>query len=820
MSVGVAFGLLIFCPNSMPGLPQDSALALRSLRRSPIYSVVAILTLALGIGANTDVFSLLNSVLLKPLPYPEPERLVLLWESAPFFGLRDSPAAPANYFDWKERSRSFEEMGALEDASFRLSLGGSPEVIPGSRVTASLLRALRPTPLLGRIFRDEEDQPDAAKAVILSEELWRKRFGADPGILGRIIRLDSYPYAVVGVFRRGTEPPGEYRDHPGDLWVPMGSAYTAAGLAYRGRHNWMVIARLKPDVSIAQADDEMKRIGRQLSAEYPQTNEKVGAFAAPMRDHFVSSRRTVLFALMGAVLFVLGIACVNLAHLLLARAASQGKEVAVRKALGAGVWPLMRRYLAEGCLLCLGGVGLGVFLGWFGLRTLAHLAPGAVAGMNQLSLDWRVLIFTLCVACLTVLLFTLTPFLQLRVLDVQSALKLSTRSVAASTAGPRWLRALLLGSEVALAFVLLIGAGLLIQTLSRLRGVDPGWRSAGLLTLRLPVHDPDFTPQKNVAFQNEILRRVLSLPGVLSAGFTNHIPLRVKGDITGAGAEGHPPETRFQCRSRMAGAGYFQTMGIPLVRGRDFSHSDTEGAPLVAVINQTLARLAWPEQDPIGKHLVLGGHPVPVVGVIRDIRQAGLDQAPAPEFYVSSLQMLHLSLSLVIQTALPPESLEQAVREQIRAVDPEQVVTDVSSMQAIMDEELWGRSLQTKLLGGFAALALFLAALGLYGVQAYSVEQRIPEIGLRMSLGAQPCDILRQITTQGLSYAAAGLAAGVLAALGVTRWLQSLLHGVEPGDPTTFVAAGAVLMLATLLASALPVRRAMRVDPAAALRQE
>jgi len=794
--------------------------AIRSLGKTPGFTAAAVLTLALGVGANTAVFSLINAVLLRPLPYAEPDRLVLVWESAPFFGVRDSPVAPANYVDWKARSRSFEEIGGLEETGFRLTGDGSPEVVLGSLVTASLTRALRLQPAMGRSFRDDDDRPGAPKVVLISEGLWRRRFAADPATIGKTITVDDHKRTIIGILKAGTEPPGEYSGRVGEMWAPLASEYTAKDLANRGRHNWMVIARLRRGVTLQQANAEIQAIGAALAREYPETNEKVGAFVAPLRDHFVSSSRPLLAVLFGTVVFVLLIACSNLANLMISRAANRGKEVAVRAALGAGTGQLVQQFLMESLLLCAAGGALGLFLAFWTFNFLAHLAPAEIAGFQALGIDWRVLCFTLLTVVCTAALFGLLPLVQARRLDLSNSLKQTSRTLAGASGSPR-LRAVLISSEVALAFVLLIGAALMIQTLARVRGVDIGFRTGNLLTLLMPASGAHKGIEKSTAWQREVLRSVSAIPGVESAGFTNHIPLVVKGDISGIGAEGRDPKEEFQCRARWAGPGYFRTMGIALRRGRDIAETDTGEVPRVVVINETLARTLWPGRDPIGRRIIFGTElQVPVIGVVADIHQAGLDVPPAPEFYFSTLQIPMPPASLAIRTKVAPASLAGAVRRAIWSIDPDQPFIEVATMDEILDKEVFQRRTQTMLLGVFAGLALLLAAIGLYGVLAYQVGRQIPEIGVRMALGASPTDVLRRVLTHGLALVAAGVGIGIVGALAASRLLASFLFGVKPTDPATYAAVALVLLLTAGVASYLPARRAMRIDPVAALREE
>ncbi len=803
----------------MPNIIPDLRFALRSLKKSPGFTAVAVLTLALGIGANTAVFSLINAVLLRPLPYAQPDRLVLVWESAPFFGLRDSPVSPANYVDWKARSRSFEEMGALEDRTYRLIGQGTPEVVQGGLVTANVWRALGTRPALGRVFREDEDRPGAPKVAVISESFRRRRFGDEPHVIGATITLNDEKHTIIGVLAPGTEPPSEYSGELGDIWTPFGSTYPPEEWTRRGRHNWMVIARLRPGVTLGQANAEMKAIGASLAREYPETNAQVGAFVAPLRDHFVTSSRRVLMILLGTVIFVLLIACSNLANLLLSRAANRSKEIAVRAALGAGAWQLVRQFLCESLLLCAAGGLLGLFLAKTTFRFLAHLAPGDMAGFKTLAVDARVLAFTLGIAVLTAVAFGLVPLLQLRRLDVSHSLKQSARTLAAS--GSRRVRALLICSEVALAFVLLIGAGLLIQTCARLRGVDMGCRTTNVLTLEMPPSQAHRGIAKSVPYQREVLRRITAIPGVASAGFTNHIPLGFKGDITGIGADGHDAARRFQCNMRMAGPGYLRAMGIPLLRGRDIDERDVDGAPRVVLINETLARTLWPNEDPIGRKLHFGKElKVPVIGVVGDIHQSGLDVPPKPEFYISTLQSPYPPTSLAIHTKVDPASVAAAVRRAIWSVDPDQPITGMATMEEILDGEVFQRRIQMALLAAFAGLALLLAAIGIYGVLAHIVGRQVPEIGLRMALGASPSDILRGVVGHGLKLAAAGACFGVAGALALSRLLTTVLFGVKPTDPATYTIVAFVVLASAAAASYLPARRAFRVDPIVALREE
>lgn len=803
----------------MPNLLADLHMAVRTLRRSPGFTLVAVATLALCVGANSAVFTLVNAALLRPLSYENPDKLVLVWESAPFFGLQDSPVAPANYFDWAKRSRSFEAMGALEGQAFRFTGEGEPEVAPGSVVTASLWRVLMTKPRLGRVFAESDDRVGAPKVAVISEGFWRRRFAGDESVVGRTIRLNDEPHTIVGVLARGSEPPATYRGRLGEVWTPLSSAYTAERLAERGRHNWMVMARLRQDVPLTKADAEMRAVGASLAREYPDTNREVGAFVAPLREHFVREHRQVLLLVLGTVFLLLLIGCLNLANLLVSRAAERAKEVALRTALGAGFWQLLRRFLWESLIICAIGSLLGIILATFSFEFLVRLAPSDLTGLNSLDIDWRVAAFTFAIAAGTTILFSILPVLLLRRLDIGNSLKQSSRTVA-SAAGSRRLRSALVCSEVALAFVMLIGAGLLIRALGEARSVHPGFRTRNVLLLNMPMSRKIQDFGQIVARQNELLRRVKEVPGVVEAGFTNNLPLLQKGNVSGIGAEGMEPGKRLQCQARVAGPGYFAAMGIPIVAGRALDARDAQGAPLTAMVNETVARRLWPGQSALGSMLYLGKEKVPIVGVAADIHQSGLETAPKPEFYVSSLQAGFPVGSMAIQTKADPEDLTAEVRKAVWSVDPDQPITTLTSMEQVIDDEFMHRNTHTTLLGAFAGLALLLASIGLYGVLSYVVGRQKQEIGLRMALGASPADMLRRVVGNSVRLVLAGVAMGVAGSLAAVQVLASLLFGVKPSDPTTYAIVAAILLATSAVASYLPARRAMRVEPMDALREE
>jgi putative ABC transport system permease protein len=805
----------------MTGIIQDFRFAARTLRKQPMFAAVAILTLALGIGANSAVFTLINTALLRPLPFREPDRLALIWEATNMFGVKDSPSALANYADWRARSRSFEDMGALEGVSFRLTGRGETRMLEGSIATASLFHTLGVQPMLGRLFSKEDDQPGAPKTALLSYGAWRREFGGVAGIVGGAIDLNDEKYTVIGVM----PPSFRFPDGENNIWAPLGTRYQAGEFANRGRHNFMVAARLKPGVSMAAANQEIAALARQLEQEYPNTNRDVGAFAAPLRDHFVSDSRPLLLVLGGAVGFVLLIACANIANLLLSRASNRKREIAIRAALGAGRGQVVRQLFTENLLLAGAGGVCGLLLAVWGVRLLAKLMPDGVATFSDVTVDGRALAFTLGVSVLTALLFGLAPAFQLLKVDLNHTLKLGG-SKQGTRGGGRTMERCLVVAEVALAFVLAIGAGLLIQSFARLRAVDPGFRTANILTLRtLPAGRQYRDPARRQEFYERVLERVTAMPGVVSAGYTLGLPLAMKGWMNGVQVEGKADLGRGEFNNanyRAVTPEYLQTIGVPLRDGRFLERRDADGAPLTALVNEAMKRKFWPDENPVGKRFRFGGNRpwITVVGLVGDIRQTGLDAPVKPETYVPVAQAQNTISSLAIRTQGDPVALASAVRTAVHEVDPGTPILEVKTMEEVVDREVYPRRAQMLLLSVFAALALTLASTGIYGVLAYLVARRTQEIGVRMALGARPVDLLRVVAGEGFILSLTGVALGALAALCLTRLLEKLLYGVKPTDPATFAAVAALLLLVAAAASCIPARRAARIDPILALREE
>ena len=793
----------------------DLRYAFRTLRKSPLFAGVAILTLALGVGANTAIFTLVNAVLLRPLPFPDPDRLVFVWEETTMFGLKDSVVAMGNYTEWRAQSRAFQQMGALEQKLFALTGTGEALQVHGSIVTSSLFRTLQVKPAMGRLFREDEDRPGAPMVAILSDGLWRRVAGGDPNIIGKNLTLNEEKYEVVGVMPPGFNFP--YRDN--DLWTPVGTWYRADEFTNRGRHNSMVAARLAPGVSLAAANQEIRAIAARLEREYPDTNRNVSAFVAPMRDHFVSETRSTLWILLAAVGFVLLIGCANIANLLLARASGRRREIAIRTALGAGRGELLRQLLTESLLLSIAGGMVGLLAALWGIHFLEKLVPGGIAAITGLRVDAPVLGFTLGVSLLTGLIFGLTPALQALRLDLNQVLKQGGGGRNA-TAGRGVERALVI-AEVALAFVLAIGAGLLIQTFARVRGIDPGFPTKNLLAVRISGSPRRYqTVDRLVGLYNKVLQPVNALPGVASAGFSNGIPIAFKGWVNGFEIEGRPG--RSNSNFRVVTPGFLETLGARLVEGRLLDQHDSGDVLVGAIVNQAFQRKFWPNESALGKRFRFGSELpwTPVIGVIADVRQSGLDVPAKPEMYLSALQVPAPANYLLIRTRYDPARLATPVRQIMRAVAPDIAVADVETMDEILDREVSQRKMQMTLLTLFAGVALLLASLGIYGVLAYLVSRRTQEIGIRMALGASPAEVLRSVLGEGLALSGAGIAIGLAAALALSRVLAKLLFGVTATDPATFAAVAALLLAVAAMASWLPARRAMRVDPVLALREE
>ncbi len=809
----------------MQTLWQDMRYALRMLRKHPGFTLIAVLTLALGIGANTAIFSLLDGVLLRPLPYQEPERLALIWEDATKIGFpRDTPA-PANYADWKAQNHSFEDMAALDFRGFNLTGDGEPEKLNAFGVTSNFFPLLGVKPALGRNFLPAEDQPGASKVAIISHRLWQNRFGGDQGILNRDILLNDEKVRVVGVM-----PPGfQFYQNYINLWVP--SAFTSSELANRGNHFLTVVGRMKPSVTIAQADADIKSIMQRIAQAYPDDAKGLSSVVVSLREELTGNVQQSLMILLAAVGFVLLIACANIASLMLARAATRTREIAVRSALGAGRGRIVRQLLTESLLLAVSGGVLGILLALWSFEFLRQLIPPAMTGQTALQLDGRVLLFTLLASLVSGVLFGLAPALQASRLDLNEALKEGGGRSGTGT-GQRRLRNVLVVGEVALSLMLLIGSGLLIQTLFNLHGQYSPLSPEKVLTMRTVLPEYKYGEHaRRVAFYDQVIERVQAIPGVVSAGYTTSVPLEWKGGANGLSIEGRQaePGLGFNANHRQVTNDYLQTMHIALRQGRYFDGRDQQQAEPVTIINETMARQYWPNENALGRRFKIGSADsdrpwLTIVGIVADVRQMGMTEPVKPEMYLPQRQIKsHFFFSprdLTIRTSVEPMSLADAVRNAVHAVDPNQPVTNIRTMEEVLGEESAQSRVAMVLMSTFAALALLLAAIGLYGVLSYFVAQHTPEIGLRMALGAQAGDVLRLVLRQGLMLVFCGVALGLFGAFALTRLMKSLVFGVATADPLTFAIVPLVFCVVALVACWVPARRATKVDPMIALRAE
>jgi putative ABC transport system permease protein len=805
----------------MWALGHELRYSLRVLKNSPGFSLIALLVLALGIGANTAIFTLVDTVLLRPLPFTDPDRLVAVWEELSWMGFPKNTPAPANYVEWKKQNTVFKDMAAIRSSAFSLTGDGDPEFVLGPRTTPNLFRVLGVRAVLGRTLVDGDDQPGAPKVVVLGHGLWLRRFGGNPSVLGKQILLDGEKYTVVGVMPRGLAFPNPHDQ----LYVPTG--FTAKEWSNRDAHFLEVIARLKPGVSLERARSDMNTIAVRLQHDYPESNARIGAVVDPIREEYTGAIETGLWVLLAAVAFVLLIACANLANLLLARASARSREMAVRAALGAGRAQIVRQLLTEGAVLSTGGAVIGVALAAASLKFLERLVPSSMTGNVTLALDAGVLAFTLGITAAAALLFGLAPAFTASRVDLQDALKQGARGIAG---GASLFKDALVVGEVALALILLVGAGLLIQSLARLRSVDLGFRPENVMTFATPLAPDRYKKDSDrVAYADRVLEGVRGLPGVQSAGFASDLPLVMKGNTFGFTREGYPPPAPGQwldANYREITPGYLQTMGIQLLRGRYLAPADNEESKPVTVINDVMAKQYWPGRDPVGLRFKLGGPGMKspwreIVGVVRGIHQMGIDAPARAEMYLPITQVHGPDVTyLVVRASVNPASLVPAITRAIHAVDPQLPVASIRLMEDVVDSELNQRQLQMTVLAGFSVLALVLASIGIYGVLAFAVTQRTPEIGVRMAVGARALDVLTMIAARGLGLAAAGIVVGAGGAFVLTRVLSSILFEVRPHDPATFAGVSVLLLGVALGASLVPAIRAARLDPIRALRNE
>jgi putative ABC transport system permease protein len=807
---------------------QDIRYGLRFLRKSPGFTAVTLLTLALGIGANTAIFSVVYGVLLRPLPYQEPSRLIVLNETTPRVGTV-SVSYP-NFQDWRVQSHAFSKMAAVSGVSFNLAGAGSgldqPENISGEAVSSDFLSMLGVRPVLGRNFDASQDQAGTAPVVLLSYPLWQSHFGGARNVLGRSVALDGRSFTIIGVL-----PPDFRWIEKIDLLEPIGVKANDPDFNERAdRGDMVVLGRLAPGVSFSQARAEMEGIAARLAQAYPAANDQFGVALQPIRDVFVSDLRPSVLVLFGAAVFVLLIACANVANLFLMRGAGRTKEIALRIAIGASRSRIVYQILVESFVLAFLGGLLSLGLAFAGIRGLARLIPADMLSGASVSLNGPVLLFAAGVVVLCTFVFGLAPASHSTKPDVQSELKESGRAMSASVGQGR-MRGALAIAEVSLALILLVGAGLMMKSLYRLLSVDPGFRPNRVLTMEMSLRTAQYAKDTaRINFWQRVLASVRELPGVEGAALGTDVPLtdnHSRTDITLEGMALPKPGSFPHPDVHRVSPGYASTLGIPLQRGREFTDADTENAPLVAMINVAVAHLYFARQDPIGKRFMLG-HPsaksapewITIVGVAGDTKLYGLANPARLEVYLPFRQSALGDMTLVVKSGIDPGALISGIRNAIASIDKEQPIFGVATMQQLVNDSVSTRRITLILLGVFGALALVLGAIGIYGVIAYSVAQRTHEIGIRMALGARQGDVVRMILAQGARIAGAGVVIGILASLGLTRLLTNLLFSVSPADPVTFAAVAIVLVLVALLASYVPARRTLRLDPTIALRHE
>jgi putative ABC transport system permease protein len=784
----------------------------------PGATAVALLTLAIGIGANAAIFSAVDTLMLKPLPYEDSDRLVMVWEKRPSEGVMNNVVAPADLLDWARMNTVFEAMAGMVQTTADLTGEGEPVRLFAGAVSPAFFDVLKVRLALGRSFRVEEGTIGQHRVVVLGHRLWQQRFGADPGVVGRKIVLNGSPHDVLGVLPRTFEFP----DSTIDLWVPL-ALEGGAQPPPRANHFLSVFARMKPGMTVERARVEMDRIGAQLSQQYPDTNRTHGAWVVLLRDELNGTVRTGLLLLLGAVGFVLLIACVNVANLLLTRAAARRREIALRSALGASRARLARQALTESLLLAVMGGAVGILVATWGIDVLKQMAPpdAPILGLNRIGVDARVLLFSSALSLLTGVLFGLLPAWHFASQDLNDALKDGGRSPGGIR---RRLRLALVISEIALASMLLAGAGLALRSFQTVLRAEAGFKSDGVLTALISLPAARYRgEEKLVATFEQIAERFKSIPGVRAVGGINNLPLSGQDGRRGVGIEGREPTPDAPTRAhpRAVTPDYFRSMGIQLIAGRSFTSMDKVDAPLVVIVNETMARRYWPGISPLGKRIVLGGTQDwrEVIGVVRDVRHWGLDRPVNPELYLPLPQYVSSGLNFTISTDGDPASVASAVRDQLRSVDADLPLSSVRTMNQVAARSIGSRRTAMMLLAIFGTFALILAAAGIYGVMGHLVALRTAEIGVRMTMGAQPRDIMRLVLHEALVQAGAGLAIGLLASVLMMRSFRALLYEVSPSDPITLFGVSIVLLSTALLACAVPARRAMRVDPVTALRQ-
>ena len=806
----------------MDSLRGDIQYALRSLTKRPGFTLIAVITLALGIGANTAIFSAINALLLKPLPFPELDRVVAVWDKMPSRGVTRNEVSVANYLDWQSQSQSFDQFALHRWWSANLTGIDPPERIQGFLVTANFFDALGMMPIMGRNFSAEENQPGKDAVAIITHSLWQRRFGGDPNIIGKTITVNSIVRTVIGVMpERFNYPKGS------EVYAPL--AMTPEVMQSRDSHSYYIVGRLKPGVSIESAQAELDGISARLEQQYPESNKGWSAAVYPIVADTVRGYDTALWVMMGAVGFVLLIACANVANLMLARASGRQKEIALRAALGASRWRIVRQLLTESVIVALAGGVIGILVGFWGIDALRASNPGDAArfapGWDQLGINVPVLIFTFGLAIFSGIVFGLFPALQVSKPNLNDSLKEGARQSSGSS---HRMRSSLVVFEVALSLVLLVGAGLLARSFLSLLRTDPGFDPENVLTMNLVLPAAKYRDRPSrAAFYQDLVQRVKATPGVQSAAVVNYIPLGGANSSDSYLVEGEPepaPGEEYLGRYRVSTPDYFQTMGISIVRGRGFTEQDKVDGPPVVVVNETLARKHWPDQEAIGKRIRLYG-PVAenpwmqIVGVVKDVKHE-LTLTVTPEYYLPHAQDPWNAMVLVARTTVDPASLAASLRQQVWSIDKDQPVFNVKTMHEVRWVSVAMYSFSSVMLAIFAGVALLLATIGIYGVMAFAVTQRTQEIGIRMALGARAVDVLKLVVRHGMKLALLGIVIGLAGSWALTRFMKGLLVGVEATDVLTFSVVPLCLLVAAFIACYLPARRATKVDPLVALRYE
>ncbi|HEX8140376.1 MAG TPA: ABC transporter permease [Pyrinomonadaceae bacterium] len=807
----------------MGTLFQDLRYGLRMLTKNPGFAVVAVLAIALGIGANTTIFSCVNALLLRPFSFPNQERLMMVWERMPDAGIWRGSVAPGNFADWRDQTRLFSEVTAFSQRAYNLTDGDQPERVAGARVSTSFFSVLGVEAARGRTFLPEEGQVGHEQVALIKQSLWERRYGSDPGILGRQVMIDGKSYTIIGIL----PPEFKFPLNGSEVWTPL--AFDAKEAGDRGSHYLQVLGLLKPGVTKEQAQAELEAISQRAQAQFPETNSGRTASVMGMNESYTRGSRIYLQVLMGSVIFVLLIACANVANLLLVRSTSRQKEIAVRMALGGSRLRLIRQLLTESMVLAVLGGGLGLLLSVWGIEFIKRgMPPGFtqfIPGWDNLRLDPAVLLFTAIVTLLTGAVFGLAPALQATQLNLNEALKESGKGTSSGASRNR-LRSILVVSEVALSLVLLVGAGLMIRSFIHLIRANLGVNPTNVVTMELSIPRLKYPEEQHrVNFYQELLGRVRSLPGVERAAAVNYVPMGRSNSSSNFRVEGQPapPKGREPYADyRVVTPQYFEAIGTPMRQGRAFTEQDKKDAPRVCIINEQLARRYFPAGDAVGQRLVFNDEdgPVEIVGVAADVRNDDLEEEANLTAYLPFMQEPWWSMALVVRATSDPLPLASVIRNEVRAVDQEQPVYNVMTMQQVIDETISPKRLTMFLLAFFAFGALLLAAIGIYAVISYSVTQRTHEIGIRMALGAQPRDILRLVVRQGLVLTAIGVGLGLLGAFALTWKMTEMLSGVEATDPLTFVSISLLLALVALAACLIPARKATRVDPMVALRYE